>query len=179
MIPGAVTAIGRKGTGMERSEQITQMIAPTLESMGYEVVRVRHLGSQRATLQVMAERVDGIPISVDDCARISRAVSVLLDVEDPIPGAYTLEVSSPGIDRPLVRKKDFESYAGFEARVEMRQPIDGRRRFRGRLLGVQGDCLRIAFDDEEATLPLSEVEEARLVLTEELVAAVQQGKKRN
>jgi ribosome maturation factor RimP len=163
---------------MERSERITRMIAPTLESMGYEVVRVRQLGSQRTTLQVMAERVDGTPISIDDCARISHAVSALLDVEDPIPGAYTLEVSSPGIDRPLVRKKDFESYAGFEARIEMRRPIDGRRRFRGRLLGTHGDCLRIALDNEEATLPLSEVEEARLVLTEELVAATKQEKKR-
>src|SRR5712675_2493030 len=103
--------------------------------MGYRLVRVAVLGAGRATLQIMAERRDDASMTVDDCADISRSVSALLDVADPIAGAYTLEVSSPGIDRPLVRPEDYERFTGFEARIELARPVDGRKRFRGRLLG--------------------------------------------
>ena len=107
---------------MDATDRIQQIIAPSVEAMGYEIVRVQVSGTQRPTLQVMAERKDDAAMTVEDCADISRAVSALLDVEDPISCAYTLEISSPGIDRPLTRPKDFERFAGFEARIETRSP---------------------------------------------------------
>jgi ribosome maturation factor RimP len=162
---------------MEKAAQIERMIAPSLAAMGYDIVRVLLTGGQRPTLQVMAERTDGQDMSVDDCAEISRAVSALLDVEDPIAGAYTLEVSSPGIDRPLTRPADFQRFAGFEARVETRQPVEGRKRFRGRLLGLEGDSIRIATPEGEAALPVDDILRAKLVLTDELIAATDKRKK--
>jgi ribosome maturation factor RimP len=152
---------------------ITAMIAPSLEAMGYRIVRVAFTGGRRPTLQIMAERRDGAAMSVDDCADISRAVSALLDVADPIPVAYALEVSSPGIDRPLIDRDDFVRYAGYEAKVEMSNLIDGRKRFRGRLLGAEDGVVRIAVEDREVALPLAEVVRAKLVLTDELLAAAQ------
>ncbi|WP_044564255.1 ribosome maturation factor RimP, partial [Azospirillum sp. B4] len=122
---------------MDVQERIAGIIAPSVEAMGYDLVRVSLTGNARPTLQIMAERVDGAAMTVDDCAEISRAVSALLDVEDPIDVAYTLEVSSPGIDRPLTRPKDFERFAGFEVRVETSQPVDDRRRFIGMLKGIE------------------------------------------
>jgi ribosome maturation factor RimP len=110
-------------------------------------------------------------MSVDDCADISRTVSALLDVADPIPVAYALEVSSPGIDRPLIERDDFARYAGYEAKIEMANLIDGRKRFRGRLLGVADDAVRVALADREVALPLADVVRAKLVLTDELLAA--------
>lgn len=162
---------------MDKAAQIERMIAPLLAAMGYDIVRVLLTGGQRPTLQVMAERTDGQDMSVDDCAEISRAVSALLDVEDPIAGAYTLEVSSPGIDRPLTRPADFQRFAGFEARVETRQPVEGRKRFRGRLLGLEGDSVRIATPEGEAGLPVDDILRAKLVLTDELIAATDKRKK--
>jgi ribosome maturation factor RimP len=153
------------------TERIARIIAPSIEAMGYEVVRVQLGGSQRATLQVMVERVDGANMTVEDCVGVSRAVSALLDVEDPIPGSYTLEVSSPGIDRPLTRRKDFERFTGFEARLESRTLVDGRRRFRGLLRGLVGDEVRIETADGVALVPLREIERAKLVLNDELIAA--------
>lgn len=152
---------------------ITMMIAPSLEAMGYRLVRVAFTGGRRPTLQIMAERRDEAAMTVDDCADISRTVSALLDVADPIPVAYALEVSSPGIDRPLIERGDFVRYAGYEAKIEMADLIDGRKRFRGRLLGVAGDAVRVAFDDREVALPLADIVRAKLVLTDELLAAAQ------
>ena len=149
------------------------MIAPSLEAMGYRIVRVAFTGGRRPTLQIMAERRDAAAMSVDDCADISRTVSALLDVADPIPVAYALEVSSPGIDRPLIDRDDFVRYAGYEAKVEMSNLIDGRKRFRGRLLGADDGAVRIAVEDREVALPLAEVVRAKLVLTDELLAAAQ------
>ena len=143
--------------------------------MGYNLVRVRFHGGRRATLQIMAEKADESAMDVDDCAAISRVVSALLDVEDPISGSYDLEVSSPGIDRPLVRPKDFERYAGFEAKVEMATPIDGRRRFRGQLLGMEGKCVRLKLKgsaaEDVAILPFDDIADAKLVLTDALIEA--------
>jgi ribosome maturation factor RimP len=150
---------------------ITTMIAPSLEAMGYRLVRVAFTGGRRPTLQIMAERRDDAAMSVDDCADISRTVSALLDVADPIPVAYALEVSSPGIDRPLIERDDFVRYAGHEAKIEMANLIDGRKRFRGRLLGVADDAVRVALADREAALPLADIVRAKLVLTDELLAA--------
>lgn len=156
-------------------ERIAGLVTPSLEANGFELVRVMLTGGDRPTLQIMADRTDETPITVDDCADISRVVSAILDVEDPIKGAYTLEISSPGIDRPLVRRKDFERFAGFEAKVETGAPIDGRRRFRGRLLGVEGDDVRLQLDigqgGGEAVIPLSAIDRAKLVMTDELLAA--------
>lgn len=156
---------------MSSEARIETVVASTIEPMGYDLVRVRLSGGHQQTLQVMAERRDGQAMSVDDCADISRALSAHLDVEDPIPGAYTLEVSSPGIDRPLVRAQDYQRFAGHEAKVELREPVEGRRRFRGRILGLAGEQVRIAMPEGEMAVPLEFISAAKLVLTDELIAA--------
>jgi ribosome maturation factor RimP len=158
----------------EITDQIAAIIEPSLDAMGYRIVRILIMGgSRRATLQIMAERRDDAPMTVDDCAEISRAVSALLDVADPdpVPGAYVLEVSSPGIDRPLVRPEDYDRFAGFEARIDLAEPHDGRKRFRGRLLGRADDHVRLAGESGEVRLPLAVIARAKLVLTDDLIAA--------
>ncbi|KAF0146647.1 MAG: hypothetical protein FD153_58 [Rhodospirillaceae bacterium] len=153
-------------------QKIAALVQPTLENMGYELVRILIQGKERRTLQVMAERRDGVAMSVDDCALLSRAVSVVLDVANPIPGAYVLEVSSPGLDRPLTRPGDFARFAGCGVRLETGRPIAGRRRFRGQLLGLTEEgAVRLALPEEgEVAVPQAEVAEVKLVLTDELVA---------
>ncbi len=157
---------------MELADRIYELVRPTAESLGYALVRVQVSGRQRVRLQIMAERADDQPMMVDDCATLSRAVSAVLDVDDPIGSAYTLEVSSPGIDRPLVRLADFDRFAGLEARIELARPIDGRRRFRGRLLGTRGQTVRLAVDglEQEIEVPHADIQRAKLVLTDELLA---------
>ncbi len=150
---------------------IEALIAPALDAMGYGIVRVVFTGGRRPTLQVMAERRDEAAMTVDDCASVSHAISAILDVADPIDGSYDLEVSSPGIDRPLVRPEDYERFAGFEAKLELSAPHEGRRRFRGRLRGREGDAVKLDLGLSEVLLPLSAIAKARLVLTEELIAA--------
>ena len=154
--------------------RIETLIAPQMASMGYDLVRVQLSGSKRRTLQIMAERRDGAGMTVDDCADISHAVSAVLDVEDPIAGAYTLEVSSPGIDRPLVRQDDFARFAGYEAKIELDGAIDGRRRFQGRLLGIDEDRVRVALDDGEIDVPFARIHRAKLVLTDDLIREASQ-----
>jgi ribosome maturation factor RimP len=147
-------------------------VAPSLADMGYELVRVAVMGKDRPTVQIMADRADGGQINVDDCETISRAVSALLDVEDPIKGAWTLEVSSAGIDRPLTRVKDWNRFAGHLARAEMDVPVDGRKRFSGIVLGADTTTARLRLDDgTEVALPLEQLRRAKLVLTDELIAA--------
>ena len=160
---------------MDATGRIEQIIAPSVEGMGYEVVRVLLLGGQRPTLQIMAERADGAPMTVEDCADISRSVSALLDVEDPIAGAYTLEVSSPGLDRPLTRLKDFERFAGFTAKLETRLAIDGRKRFKGMLKGVEGEEIILDAEGGPARVPFDNVLRAKLVITDELLRAAGAG----
>jgi len=155
------------------TNQIARIIEPSLEAMGYRLVRVALIGAQRPTLQVMAERNDETAMTVEDCAQISRSISALLDVADPIAGAYTLEVSSPGIDRPLVRPEDYDRFVGFEARIELDEPLDGRKRFRGRLLGRAEEHVRLVGEAGEVRLPLAAIVRAKLVLTDELVAPAQ------
>ncbi|KAA0597582.1 ribosome maturation factor RimP [Azospirillum lipoferum] len=159
---------------MDATGRIEQIITPSVEAMGYEVVRVQISGGQRSVLQIMAERADGAPMTVEDCADISRSVSALLDVEDPIREAYTLEVSSPGIDRPLTRLKDFERFAGFEARLESRMAIDGRKRFKGMLKGVEDGLVCIDTEQGAARLEFDNILRAKLVLTDELIRASQE-----
>jgi len=157
----------------EPADKITALIAPTVEALGFELVRVTYGGGRKPTLQIMAERPDG-SMGVDDCALISREVSALLDVEDPLPGEYLLEVSSPGIDRPLTRRKDFERWMGFDSKVELTEQIDGRRRFRGKLVSLEGDVLTLDTEDEGVvTLDYAQVGKAKLVLNDELLKAVQ------
>ncbi|CAO3449375.1 ribosome maturation factor RimP [Azospirillum sp. INR13] len=159
---------------MDATGRIEQIITPSVEAMGYEVVRVQISGGQRSILQIMAERADGAPMTVEDCADISRSVSALLDVEDPIREAYTLEVSSPGIDRPLTRLKDFERFAGFEARLESRMAIDGRKRFKGMLKGVEDGLVCVDTEQGPARLEFDNILRAKLVLTDELIRASQE-----
>jgi ribosome maturation factor RimP len=157
---------------LERLLSLEARIAPTLEAMGFEVVRIALTGSAgRKTLQVMADRRDGNQISVDDCAQISHTLSAIFDVEEPVSGSYDLEVSSAGIDRPLTRAKDFAAYAGFEAKVETRLPIAGRKRFRGALAGVAGEAVVMIVDGANVEIPLSAVGSAKLVLTDALIEA--------
>ncbi len=154
-------------------DRVEALLQPVLEAMDFDLVRVMVQGTVRTTVQIMAERRGGGAITVDDCAEISRAVSAVLDVEDPLPGTYTLEVSSPGIDRPLVRSEDFERFTGFEAKIETARPISGRKRFRGKLLGTTQAGVRIALAEGETVLPFGEIHRAKLVLSDELIAAMQ------
>jgi ribosome maturation factor RimP len=155
--------------------RVAATASPVIEGLGYRLVRVRISGSEGCTVQIMAERPDGT-MNVDDCEAVSRALSPVLDVADLIDRAYRLEISSPGLDRPLVRRSDFERYAGQLVKIEMATPIDGRRRFRGTLIGVEEDNARIRRDDAaegeaaEIALPIGEMDEAKLVLTDALIA---------
>lgn len=159
---------------MDAIGRIEQIITPSVEAMGYEVVRVQMSGGIRAILQIMAERADGAPMTVEDCADISRSVSAVLDVEDPIKTAYTLEVSSPGIDRPLTRLKDYERFAGFEAKLETRIAVDGRKRFKGMLKGVEDGLVSIDTEQGAAKLEFDNILRAKLVLTDDLIRASQE-----
>jgi ribosome maturation factor RimP len=154
--------------------RVARVVEPVAEDLGFRLVRVKVTPQNGCTVQVMAERPDGT-MSVEDCEALSRALSPVLDLEDPVPQAYRLEISSPGIDRPLTRESDFARWAGHEAKIEMDVPLDGRKRFRGLLGGVAGDAAVIELKDvkegEEKTvrLPLRDIGDARLVLTDELV----------
>jgi ribosome maturation factor RimP len=161
-----------KETGM--AARVAAIVEPVIADLGYRLVRVKITGTNGCTVQIMAERPDGL-MNVEDCENVSRAVSPALDVDDPIDRAYHLEISSPGIDRPLVRANDFVRWAGYEAKVEMAVPIEGRKRFRGIVKGFEGtDALLLMPAAQEgvetlARLPLADIGEARLVLTDELI----------
>ncbi len=159
---------------MELTSRIAAMIEPSLLAMGFILVRVRFGGAKRPVLQIMAERPDGT-MSVEDCADVSRAVSAILDVEDPISSEYVLEVSSPGIDRPLMRLDDYRRFAGYEAKVETVMPVEGRKRYRGRLVGIEGEDVLITVDGLTWRLPFPLIGDARLVLTDDLIAASLKG----
>lgn len=154
-----------------RSIEIERLIEPTVAGLGYRLVQARVLGGRRPTLQIMAERNDERAMTVDDCATISRNLSALLDVENPIAGQYLLEVSSPGIDRPLIRAEDYVRFAGHVAKVEVARPIDGRRRFKGTIVGSDASTVSIVVDDRNVQIPLADIASAKLVLTDALLAA--------
>jgi ribosome maturation factor RimP len=159
---------GSRALVTELLRRIEDIVAPTIVGMGYELVRVAM--SRGGTLQIMIEPADGGPMDVEACAILSRALSAVLDVEDPISGSYTLEVSSPGIDRPLTREKDYTRWTGHLARMETAEPIEGRRRFKGTLLGLEGGAVRLRLEDgKEAQVPLSAVTKAKLELTDALL----------
>ena len=154
--------------------RVAAIVEPVIEDLGYRLVRVRVTGTNGCTVQIMAERPDGT-MSVSDCESVSHAVSPALDVDDPINRAYHLEISSPGIDRPLVRAQDFTRWAGYEAKVEMAVPIEGRKRYRGMIEGAEGTVALIRLPDAPegtdplARLPIGDIGEARLVLTDDLI----------
>ncbi|EAQ04013.1 hypothetical protein OB2597_12236 [Pseudooceanicola batsensis HTCC2597] len=163
----AKTAIDRR---------LAEIVTPVIEDMGFELVRLRLMGGQTKTLQIMAERPGG-GIEVDECAEISNAVSATLDVEDPVSDAYTLEVSSPGIDRPLTRLKDFDTFQGYEAKIETTELIDGRKRFKGVLAGVEGGEILINIEEGTVGLHFDWLADAKLVLTDELIKEMLKARK--
>ena len=148
--------------------RMAEIITPVIEDMGFELVRVRLMSGKSTTLQVMADRPDG-GIEVDELALISQSISAVMDVEDPILDEYTLEVSSPGIDRPLTRLKDFEMFEGYEAKIETGELIDGRRRFKGELAGVEDDEVLINVEEGTIGLKFDWLTDAKLVLTDDLI----------
>lgn len=157
----------------EIEKRILSLIEPDTEALGFNIVRLRLMGGRTPRLQIMAERADGT-MGVEDCADLSRAISPVLDVEDPIKGEYHLEVSSPGIDRPLTRPGDFANWVGHEARVEIGMPIDGRRRFHGWIAGEENAVAFLKLKDGgEAEIPIIEMVKAHLVLTDELIEDAQ------
>ena len=149
-------------------QRLAGIITPMIEDLGFELVRVRLMSGKTTTLQIMAERPTG-GIEVDQCAEISTAIGATLDVEDPIIDEYTLEVSSPGIDRPLTRLKDFATFEGYEAKIETTELIDGRRRFKGQLAGVEGNDVLINIEEGTVGLNFDWLSDAKLVLTDELI----------
>lgn len=186
-----MTAAIETASGVERrliiepglAARVAAIVEPVLEGLGYRLVRVRVSGFEGCTVQIMAERPDG-SMPIEDCETASRALSPVLDIADPVDRAYRLELSSPGLDRPLVRRSDFERYAGNAVKIEMAVAIDGRKRFRGQLLGADGGAARIQRDDAapgepaEVLLPIEEMAEAKLVLTDALIAeALRRGKR--
>jgi len=155
--------------------RIAHIVEPVAAQLGYRLVRVKLSAMNGATVQIMAERPDGT-MTIEDCEALSRDVSPALDVEDPMDTAYHLEVSSPGIDRPLVRRSDFEKWMGHEIKVELTRPLDGRRRFKGLIAGLDGDRLKLTIEgkgriegETTAALPLADIGEARLVMTDALI----------
>lgn len=161
--------------------RVAAIAEPVIAALGYRLVRVKVSSRDGGTVQIMAERPDG-SMTVEDCETISRNLSPVLDVEDPVTGAYNLELSSPGIDRPLVRRSDFDRWSGHELRIDMAVAIDGRKRFRGKLLGTDGDIAIIQGDGEDTAadrLPIGDIAEARLILTDDLIAAALRASKRD
>jgi ribosome maturation factor RimP len=164
--------------------EIAALAEPVLKDLGFRLVRVTLSGHNGSTVQIMAERPDGT-ITIGECAEISRQLSPVFDAHDPIPGRYALEISSPGIDRPLVRRSDFDAWAGHQAKIEIKTPIEGRKRFRGVLMGREGEVVRIEVEHDQSGrkvvgLPIEDIAEARLVLTDELVReALRRAKKEN
>ena len=153
---------------MNLIETVIKTIEPALTDMGYELVRVTVQGKELQTLQIMAERTDRKEMGLEDCTKISRTASALLDVADPFPGKWVLEVSSPGIDRPLVKWTDYERFQGEHAKIDLDTEINGRRRFKGILKGTDGENILLDFEGEVLKLPFSQIQHAKLTLPEEI-----------
>ena len=150
--------------------KVAQLVGPTVEALGLQLWGIEHTSQGKySVLRIFIERDSGV--TIDDCEQVSRQVSAILDVEDPISGAFTLEVSSPGLDRPLVRQKDFERYTGLEAKVELRQALNGQRRYRGVLAGYADGVVKIVTENGATDLPFDEIDKAKLIITDELLAA--------
>lgn len=156
---------------MQKKHPVYDLLAPIIEKMGFDVVRIMTIGQQRPTLQIMIERKSRENLTVDDCAEVSRAVSAVLDEKDPIDGEYSLEVSSPGLDRPLTTPEHFARFAGYEAKVETDEPVDGRKRFKGRIVAMHDDgTIDFEMDGKEYKIPFAAVTKAKLILTDALLS---------
>ena len=155
-------------------ERLSNLLEPAISGLGFELVRVKVMGGDAPVIQIMAEKPDRT-MTVKNCTKLSREISTVLDVEDPIAGKYTLEISSPGIDRPLTRLKDFEDFKGFEAKIETTAPINGQKRFRGRVLGAKDDRVQLMAEAGDVEFLFEDIEKAKLILTDELVAASLKG----
>ena len=153
---------------MDLIETVIKTIEPALTDKGYELLRVTVQGKELQTLQVMAERLDRKEMGLDDCTKISRTTSALLDVADPFPGKWVLEVSSPGIDRPLVKLSDYDRFKGEHAKIELNTEVDGRRRFKGVLKGIKGQNVVLDFEEKELQFPFNQIQHAKLTLPEEI-----------
>ena len=164
--------MGAVKTDSKLENKIGALLTPTLQAMEYNLVRVRLTGSSNKTMQVMVERKDEVNMTVENCAEISQEVSKLLDVSDFISETYTLEISSPGIDRPLVNETDFDRYTGFNAKIEMGIATDGRKRFKGQLLGREDNLVKIRLEEKTFKLPFENIIQAKLLLTEDLFKVV-------
>jgi len=158
------------------ARRVEELLTPTIEAMGFTLVRVMLSGGQNPILQIMAEPSDGREMTVEHCADISRAVSAVLDVEDPIQSAYSLEVSSPGLDRPLVRLADYDRFAGFEAKVELKVLTDGRRKFKGRVQGTDGNFVKLDVDGDVVQFEHAAIAKAKLLITDEMLAKLEEQK---
>jgi ribosome maturation factor RimP len=150
-------------------ERVVALVEPTASELGFRIVRVRVSGNRRKRLQIMAERVSDGEMGIDDCSRLSRALSPVFDLEDPIQGEYDLEISSPGIDRPLMRVEDFERFKGHLAKLETAAMQNGQRRFKGTITSIEGDVIVLATEQGEVRLPFGSLSDARLVLTDKLI----------
>jgi len=159
----------------QQIEKISELISPTLDDMGYEIVRIQIMSNDdRTTLQIMAEQSESGQMHMEDCTNVSQAVSAILDVEDPISGAYNLEVSSPGLDRPLTRLKDYRRFAGFAAKVELENPIaSGQKNFKGAIVSVEGDDVKLYTSEGEVSFSFCDILKAKLILTDELIKAAE------
>ena len=154
---------------MQEHKSLYDLLEPTIEEMGFDVVRILLTGAQKPTLQIMIERKDRKNLVVDDCASVSRAISVILDEKDPIDGEYSLEVSSPGIDRPLTKPEHFSRFSGYEAKIETLDAIDGRKRFKGKIIALnENNSISFSMDEKEYSIPYESISKAKLILTDEL-----------
>ncbi len=151
-------------------DRLVELLTPIIDAEGFELVRLRLSGSNTKTLQIMAERPDGT-MTAEDCAKLSRAISVVMEDADPLPDQYMLEVSSPGIDRPLTRLKDYDRWEGFEAKLELTQLVEGQKRFRGTLAGTEDDniCIDLQGEEDTALIPFALIQSAKLMMTDDLI----------
>ncbi len=155
---------------MTGKHPVSDLVEPIIDKLGFETVRIMTIGNKNPTLQIMIERKDRKNLTVDDCAAVSREISVVLDEKDPIEGQYSLEVSSPGLDRPLTKEEHFKRFAGYEARIETMSEVDGRKRFKGKIIGLnQNRLIDFDMDGTEYHIPFDAVSKAKLILTEELL----------
>ena len=163
-----------------QTHHLEKLLNPIIEDLGYDVVRIMTIGVQNPTLQIMIEPMDLSVLTVDDCAKVSRAVSKILDEKDPIAGEYTLEVSSPGIDRPLTKPEHFVRFAGFDAKIETLSAVDGRKRFKGKVVSVdENSVINFAMDGVIYAIPFDVVTKAKLILTDELLAQAAESQESN
>ena len=155
---------------MQNKHHLSDMLEPVIENLGYETVRIMTIGQANPTLQIMIDRLDGLDITVEDCAKVSRALSEILDENDPISGQYNLEVSSPGLDRPLTKLEHFVRFAGNEVKIETSEMVDNRKRFKGVLNGVEDVNVLLTMEDVDYKIPYDAINKAKIILTDELLA---------